>query len=163
MTERSTPPDPRPLLRQALEQSLEIVRRVTPAELDRPTPCSEFDVRTLIAHMAFAVDRVAAAGRGEPIPVEATSTASGIPDADLARAFAGRVEAAVASWDRPGGLEGEVALPFGTFPSGVVVSIYTLEQVTHAWDLAVVTDRTEVLDPRLAEAVLPFAQQMLPA
>jgi uncharacterized protein (TIGR03086 family) len=37
-----------------------------------------------------------------------------------------------------------------------------MELATHGWDLAVATGQAAELDPELAEALLPFAAQMLP-
>ena len=62
--------DPRPLLRSSFEQSIHLVGAVAPDQYGDPTPCTDFDVRTLIGHMAFAASRIAAAGEVVPLSVE---------------------------------------------------------------------------------------------
>lgn len=155
--------DPREHLRAALDQSTRLVAAVAPDQLGLPTPCAEFDVRALVRHMTFAADRVGSAGRREAIPAEGEPLASPADDGQFADTFRRSAERTLAAWDGPGALDGEIALPFGTFPAAVVVSIYALEQVTHAWDLATATGQVARLDPSLAEVVLPVAHQMVPA
>ncbi|MHB1582578.1 MAG: TIGR03086 family metal-binding protein [Acidimicrobiales bacterium] len=158
MTER----DPLTLMRRAFDQSATLIESVTPDQMASPTPCTEFDVRTLTGHMLFAANRVATGGRREPIVADGEPVVSGLGDPEWAPAFRRAAADAVLAWAGPGALAGEIVLPFGTFPASVVASIYNLEQVTHAWDLAAATGRLRLLDPELAEAVFPVAVQMLP-
>ena len=58
--------DPRALFASALATGAEVISGVTPEQLDRSTPCTEFDVRTLGNHLLAAPFAVAALGRGEP-------------------------------------------------------------------------------------------------
>lgn len=154
--------DPLVLMRRVFDQSTAVIESVTPDQMGSPTPCSQFDVRSLTGHMLFAAERVATAGRREPIAVGTEPVVAGLGDREWAPAFGRAAEDAIEVWAAPGALAGEIVLPFGTFPAVVVASIYALEQVTHAWDLAAATGRLGLLDPELAEAVLPVATQMLP-
>jgi uncharacterized protein (TIGR03086 family) len=154
--------DPRDLLRRALSQASNVIDGVRPDQLDRPTPCSQFDVRTLVGHMIFAAGRIVQAGRRDEITT-GTPVVSGLADDELAPAFAKLAGEAVAAWDAPDALDGDIALPFGTFPATAVVAIYVIEHVTHAWDLAVATGNAVELDDALATAALSFATEMVPA
>jgi uncharacterized protein (TIGR03086 family) len=158
----SSAPDPRQLLRQSLEQAGALIRAVPVAQFDLATPCDEFDVRALIGHMAFAAKRIAAAGRRDKLPDDGPSV-TGVADEDWPATFDAIASDVTAAWARDGALDGEVALPFGTFPAPVVVLIYAQEQVTHGWDLAAATGQIEALDPALAEALLPVVRVMVPA
>lgn len=153
--------DPLTLMRRAFDQSTAVIESVTPDQMALPTPCTEFDVRSLTGHMLFAAERVATGGRREPI-ADGEPVVTALGDAEWAPAFRRAADDALEAWAGPEALAGEIVLPFGTFPAAVVASIYNLEQVTHAWDLAVATGRPGLLDPELAEAVFPVAVQMLP-
>jgi uncharacterized protein (TIGR03086 family) len=154
--------DPRPVLRRSFEQSIDLVGAVAPGQLGDPTPCADFDVRTLIGHMAFAASRIAAAGRRDAIP-DNEPAITGVNDHDWPAVFEKIALDAVEAWSNDKALKGEIELPFGIFPAPVVAMIYVQEQVTHGWDLAVATGQVSKLDPTLAEAVLPVVAQLVPA
>ena len=42
----------RTLMGRAVETSIEVVRGIEPGMLDHPTPCPDYDVRVLLAHLA---------------------------------------------------------------------------------------------------------------
>lgn len=151
------PLDPRPLLRRALDQSTAVVTGVRPDQLELPTPCRAFDVRTLMGHLLFAARRIGEVGRGEELSADGPAVV-GVDDAGWVPAMEDASGLAVAAWDRPDALHGDVVLPFGTFAAPVVVWMYTLEQLVHGWDLAVATASTVELAPELAEAALPVAE-----
>lgn len=151
--------DPRELLRRSLAQSAEVIAGVRPEQMTLPTPCALFDVRTLIGHMLFAARRVCAAGAGLPIPDDGPAV-RGLADNEWAGAFTEVAEAA-SVWDRPGARDGDIALPFGTFPAPVVATIYAMEQAAHAWDLSRATGAAVALDEGLAEAVLSAAEGLV--
>ena len=49
--------DPLALLESALQQVVMVTGAVTPEQLDLPTPCDEWDVRELLAHMHGGLNR----------------------------------------------------------------------------------------------------------
>lgn len=153
-----TIPDLRPLLAQALDQAGRLVRETDPALATRPTPCTDYDVATLIAHLQAVVRRIGAVVRGEPffsVPREWVSE-DWVADWDAGRA---QTDAALASAD----LARVVALPWGDAPVGAALGMYVGEIATHAWDLAAATGRTDELDRSLATAALPGAMAKIPA
>lgn len=156
-------PDPAALvdlLRRTFDQSRAVIEAVSAAQVTRPTPCAAFDVETLVGHMLFAADRVGSAGRRQAIE-EAAPGAPRVPLGDWAAAMARAADAAVSAWRAPGAFDGDIVLPFGTFPASFVAMMYVVEQATHAWDLAVAIGATERLDPALAETVLPLAHAII--
>jgi uncharacterized protein (TIGR03086 family) len=153
--------DPRLGLRRAFEQAALVVRGVSPDHLARPTPCSEFDVSDLLAHLVGVGNRIAGIGHDEEQPDE-LQTVSGLAAEAWSAAFDNVMSEALEAWSDDTLLERDLVLPFGTFPGPLVVQIYVLELVTHSWDLAVATEQTSVLNPALAEAALPVAAAMLP-
>ena len=148
------------LLDRAFAQSERLIAGVRPEQGTLPTPCDLFDVRTLVGHMVFAAERVAGAGRRQALAAEGPAVAEAA-DAEAAAAFASAAAEALDAWRRPGALDGEIVLPFGTFPATVVARIYVLEQVTHAWDLASAIGAQAQLDQELAAAALPMAAEVI--
>jgi len=156
-----TEQDPRAYLYRSFDQALAVVDGVTPTDLRRPTPCADFDVEALLGHLLFAARRVARVARRLDLNdddavitgISATGWSAAVNDARLD---------VLAGWKDDSLLTAQLELPFGTFPGAVVAGIYTLELVTHAWDLAVATGQLERLDPELAEVSLAAARQVLP-
>lgn len=150
------------LMRRSFAQSEAVIRAVEPDQMEGRTPCALFDVRTLVGHMLFAATRVAAVGRREPAPEDGPAV-TGLDDGDWAPTLAKVAAEAVEAWRSPGAMEGEIVLPFGTFPATFVAKMYIVEQTAHAWDLAVATGNRSLLDTDLAETVLPIAREIIPA
>lgn len=164
MPSTAAPPTQRlfELLDQAFAQSEQIIRKVHPDQASLATPCALFDVDALIGHMVFAADRVAGAGRRDTMADNGPAVnGTGIPESEWVVSFTNAATEARDAWRRPGAFEGEIVLPFGTFPATTVAEIYALEQVTHAWDLATAVAATDRLDQELAEAVLPLAADVI--
>ena len=160
-----TAPDPRPLLTRALDQAAALIDATRPEDLDRPTPCEGWDVRTLLGHLVGVPRRVAHVGAGGAF--DDVDSMPGVPDGEHAAAFA----AARAEVDRVWGLDGSddtvldriLTVPWGTMPGRAVGFGYVQEFTVHAWDLATALGRAGELDPALAEAVEGPAHQFLPA
>lgn len=150
--------DHRPVLARALDQTGTLITMTEPGRAADPTPCSDYDVATLIGHQQAVVRRIGAVVRGEPftsVPmvVESTDWAT---DWEVGRTA---TDAALADAD----LSQVVALPWGEAPIAAALGTYVGELATHAWDLAAATGRIAELDPAIAEAALPVAQATIPA
>jgi uncharacterized protein (TIGR03086 family) len=151
--------DPRPQLFDSIAQANRVVAAVKTDDTSRPTPCSEFEVADLLAHMVGAARRIGSIGRRERQDELDTAVADG----DFVAALAQAAKAATAAWADDALLSEEVVMPWGTFTGEFVARMYTLEMTVHAWDLAAALGSTGVLDPKLAEYTLSFAPEMLPA
>jgi len=121
----------------AVRASTDLVGRVRPADMARPTPCADWTLHGLIAHMAaqhygFAA---AAAGDGDPARWRPRRLGSD-PGADY-RAAARAVLAAFAA---PGVMDRRFPLPeFAAgpdFPARQAVSFHFVDYVVHSWDVA---------------------------
>jgi uncharacterized protein (TIGR03086 family) len=158
--------DPRALYDGALSWTLGLMRGVRPDQLTAATPCSELDVRALLAHVVATVHRATAVGRGEDaasVPWSAPHPA----DDDWARAYADAITEMWAVWrDAPDAterLDTPVVAPFGTVPGRAALMACTSETLVHGWDLAVATGQDAEADPAIAGAVLAVMQRFLPA
>jgi len=84
-------PDPRPLYAGALTWVHGLLQGVRPEHLDAPTPCPDFDVRTLAAHLVGTVDRARVLGEGGD-PRTSPSIVSGVADDGFATAYGEAIE-----------------------------------------------------------------------
>lgn len=155
-------PDPRPLFAQTLDQCGRLVDAVTPADLDRATPCADFDVRTLLGHLVAVERRVVhIAGGGHPF--EVPSLVDDVPDDGWVEAWRDARTNLDAALDEPGVLERTFHHPAGDFPGRQAVFAYVSEVAVHGWDLAMALGRRDDLDDSLAAASLDPVRRFLPA
>lgn len=156
----TTQTDPRPLFRSALDRVADLIGGVRPDLLTAPTPCPEFDVRSLIGHIVGTVDRGRVIGEGgDPLTVPDVVTAADDNWVDTLRAAAGRYWTV---WDDDALLDTTVSAPWGTFPGRAAVLIALNEALVHGWDLAVATGQPAEADAELAHAALGIMQVALP-
>lgn len=155
-------PDPRPHFTRALDQAGRLVHAVTPDDLDRPTPCSDFTVRQLLGHLVAVERRVGHIARGGQ-PADVSSLVTDVADEDWAQAWdTARVDldeqlAPDAVLDRT------FAHPAGSFPARQAIFAYVSEVAVHAWDLARAIGSPAPLDDELAVASLGAVATFLPA
>lgn len=154
-------PDARPAFLASVDQLTALVERTTPTDLDRPTPCDDWTVRDLLAHLVGVENRIVhIAGGGTPDQMPAH--VDGIADDGWATAWNDRLDGlreVVATTDA----NCMVVHPAGTMPWAVALGIYASELVTHAWDLARALGVDDTLNQQLAAGVLPPMKAALPA
>jgi uncharacterized protein (TIGR03086 family) len=144
----STPIDAVVVLGRALDQLGDVLTRVHPDQLDRPTPCADWDVRQLIGHVLATPGRFLEMSRGgqpdwssDPEP----------PKTGWAQRFRSDADDLVHFWHQ----RGEEADPGQ-------LDWQTADMAVHTWDLARATgQRTDRLDPEVAERGLAFMKQGL--
>lgn len=130
-----------------------VLSGVTDDQLDAPTPCSEWRVRDLVAHVIAGNQRSATGALPE-------SLSSGGNAAELAALFSSSAADAQSSFAAPGGLDRTFELPFGTVPAKRLVGMRATDVFTHAWDLARATGQpTSGLDEELAAELLTGSRQ----
>ncbi|RZS43755.1 uncharacterized protein (TIGR03086 family) [Herbihabitans rhizosphaerae] len=154
--------DPRPALSTAIDHVERIVFATQAAAFDVPTPCTEYDARTLIAHLDAVLRRIAIVFTGGDVSTAPTVT-SGVPDDGWAERWKdSRAELeTVLAGDAV--LDGTVTVPWGIVPATSALGSYCTELATHAWDLARAIGRPDLLDDSVAAHCLPVAMQYLPA
>ncbi|MGC5030731.1 TIGR03086 family metal-binding protein [Micromonospora sp. DT229] len=141
--------------RRSVAEFIERVPLVAPGQWSAPTPCADWDVRTLVNHVV-----------GEErwsVPLLAGRTIAEVGDrydgdqlgADpvvAARDAAAQAEMAAT---RPGAREATVHLSAGDTPAEEYLRQLIAEHLVHGWDLAVAIGADPVLD---ADAVAECAQ-----
>jgi uncharacterized protein (TIGR03086 family) len=144
----------------ALDQTQAMIDTIGGTELDLPTPCAEYDVRTLLGHLLTVVQRIDLALTGND-PLSIPTVTTGVSDfAGSFKEHRTRVDETLADDSILGRI---CKLPWATLPGAGAIAAYTGELTTHSWDLAKATNRTDLLDDKLAEYCLPLVQQFIPA
>jgi uncharacterized protein (TIGR03086 family) len=158
--------------RRTMLASADVVSRVAVADLDRPTPCAGWDLRTLLAHMigqnyGFAA---AAEGRGGDLAVFADRPVGADPAAD----YSASVDRVVEAFATPDLMVTDVAVAVVrggmTLPGTTVIGVHLVDYVVHSWDVARSLGRDVAFDAevlelawRVAEAVPDDARSDDPA
>jgi uncharacterized protein (TIGR03086 family) len=126
------------LLERALAYTSESLSLVTAASLDRPTPCTEWDVGELLTHMndsLLALHEAIAIGQVNLAPVDEVAL-GGRPDAQgLVAALRGRGCRMMGAWAVAQG-NGPVAVGDAPLSSGIITAAGALEVAVHGWDVA---------------------------
>ena len=141
-------------LAQTFDHAAKVISGVKSTQLDAPTPCPEWDVRTLLSHTIGVVDGMGRAVSGEERP--AGKPAASL-EADLGAQFRRVADATLAAWTARG-LEGELNVGAGPMPAAAGISINLLDTATHSWDIAQATGQDSNLPDALAATVLAVCQ-----
>jgi uncharacterized protein (TIGR03086 family) len=153
--------DPRPFYTRATEQAAAVIKTVRPEQLDRPTPCTEFDVRGLLSHVVGGTRRIAVVGEGgDGLALE--PVAEGVADDGWTAAYDEVRVRVLKAWEADERMTTAVRVPWGEVPGHAALSGYVMEIVTHTWDLAESLGHPLELDPELAEFALATARRVLP-
>ncbi len=119
---------------------------VEPHHLTLKTPCSEWDVRSLINHVLIgtrmSVQMLSGMDRDH---VTAALVDDLFSDADdVVAVFTDLAEQMVTGFSQPAALQGVIAHPAGDFPRPVFIGYRIADAAVHAWDLAtaIASDRT---------------------
>jgi uncharacterized protein (TIGR03086 family) len=151
--------DPRQILDRAVTTGGVVMAGVRPQQLTDPTPCTEMNVRTLLAHLVGVLDRIAALGSGtDPFAVAETP----VPDDRWVDTWNESARRAADAWADDAVLERPMALPWIDGNGAEVLTSYFSELTVHTWDLATATGQQPHWDDTVVTAALD-AHQILPA
>ncbi|BCJ33448.1 TIGR03086 family protein [Actinocatenispora thailandica] len=144
----------------ALDWVARLMAQTAAEQLGRPTPCTEFTVRALLGHLVGTARR----GLGT---ADGTSTrgvphvVTDVPDAELAAEYARLAARLGPAWSRRTGQQ-PVTAPWGRCSALDAVRGFTVETLTHGWDLAVATGQpADALEP-VAQRCLALAPDVVP-
>lgn len=153
--------DSRELFRRAAAVTASTIAGVRPDQFGLPTPCTELDVRALLAHLIGVADRVVAIGRGEnAMTVSGMRPVSGD---DWGAAFASAVTDFDAAWSDGSAMTRTVVLPWATGPGAEILLGYVNELVVHTWDLARATGQDPTWDDEVVDGAWDAIAGSLPA
>ncbi|MFF9480746.1 TIGR03086 family metal-binding protein [Streptomyces sp. NPDC014733] len=120
-----------------------LAARTRDAQLDAPTPCTEYAVRNLLGHLMGLTAAFRDTAAKELGPSTGTSPGSALPDIapGWRDELAARLDALATAWHRPAAWEGETQAGGITLPAALAGRIALNELVLHGWDLARATGR----------------------
>ncbi|MFC0438342.1 TIGR03086 family metal-binding protein [Kutzneria buriramensis] len=140
--------------RVVVDASVAIVSQVQADDLGRPTPCAEWTLADLLAHMTAQHRGFAAAGRGHGGDHAAWEVRPAGPDdyavaaKDVLAAFA---ESEVPEFELP------EFQPVPHFPAAQAIGFHLIDYVVHGWDVARSLGLDYELAPEVAEPALRIA------
>ncbi|NGN69292.1 TIGR03086 family protein [Streptomyces sp. A7024] len=143
-------------LRAQAEVVAKVAAGVADEQLDGPTPCPEYSVRELLAHLVHLSVAFRDAGRKDLGPTTNTDPNAAIPElpADWREALPVRLAELAAAWRQPGAWEGMTQAGGFTFPAAEAGLVACNEIVIHGWDLARATGQDYAPDPGALDASL---------
>lgn len=139
--------EPTTQLRTILPAVCDLVDQLEPTDLERETPCREFDLADVIDHMMTLGGSFAYLFLGERPPVNsAGAPGDRVPSAEFRRVMDDLFEAV----QSPGALERTIDAPVGSMPGEAFARLVAFDGLVHGWDIA----RSAGLEYRLPDDVV---------
>ncbi len=145
---------------RAVRASVQVVSLASAADLARPTPCADWTLADLLAHMTAQHNGFAAAAAGDGADLVHWQT--GAPVADPVREYAAAADRVIAAFAAAGVPGGEFVLPEISpklrFPAVEAIGFHFVDYVVHGWDVARTLGLGYDLEPDVLAAAVPIAQ-----
>jgi uncharacterized protein (TIGR03086 family) len=125
-----------------------------------PTPCSEWDVRTLCNHLIYESLWTAPLINGQTIEEVGDQFEGDVLGDDPKAAWDRSARTAVEAVGQPGAMERKVHLSSGDAPAREYVLQLFADYLVHSWDLARAIGGDEKLDPELVDACAQWFESM---
>jgi uncharacterized protein (TIGR03086 family) len=150
-------------MHRVIAETTRVVENIEPAQLENPSPCTEWTVRDVLNHITAGATMFGLCVRDGDIPDEKLGelmTGDNL-GADYKGSWVRAANDAEVSFAIPGAMNRIVKLPFGEMPAGMALNIAIFDVTTHAWDLAKATGQSTELDPEVAGVAYQVALTML--
>ena len=142
------------LMAAAAAETARAVNGVRRDRLNIATPCTDWDLRTLLNHTilwtSYSAERRA---HGESVAEELMNR-DFTADPGFAEDYQAQVERAVRAWSDPNAWEGDRSVMGSATPAADIGAMLIMEMVLHGWDIARATGQEYRADDALAEALL---------
>jgi len=145
---------------RVLKTAVATVHKVRSAHLDLPTPCADWNLGQLLAHMIAQNDGFAAAALGE---VSDTSmwTPRPVPKDGAGEAFETSARSVVRAVAEDGALDRPWRLPEfreEPFPGRQALGFHLIDYVVHSWDVATAIGERVEFEPGVLAVAVPIAE-----
>ena len=142
------------LMAAAAAEAARVVAGATRTALDQPTPCTDWDLRTLLNHMilwtSYSAERRA---YGESVAEELMSK-DFTAEPGYAQAYQAQIAKAVDAWSKPEAWAGDRNVMGSATPAADIAAMLIAEMVLHGWDIAKATGQDYHCDDAVARNVL---------
>jgi uncharacterized protein (TIGR03086 family) len=138
----------------AADAAAQTVANVSPGQFGLPTPCTEWDVRTLLNHLILWTSySMEARAHGESVGQDLTDRDFAAEDG-FAAGYRAQLDRALAAWSDPAAWQRELDVMGTATPAADIAALLIAELVLHGWDLAAATGQPFVIAAGTAEAAL---------
>jgi len=138
---------------KAAKSIAELVRQIGPGQWDLPTPCTDWTVRDLVAHIVSEARWTPPLLAGLTIEEVGDALDGDLLGADPIAACTEAIDIALESARGPAIGERCVQLSFGVTPAQEYLRQLTADYLIHGWDLATALGVDHRLDPELVSAI----------
>lgn len=150
-----------PFHRTAVLASIDVVDRVRLEDLNRPTPCSGWNLFDVLAHMTVQHRGFASAaeGFGDDLEIWRPENVLASVTADPAGTYAAAAHDVLDAFAADGAADAEFVLPdFGgaNVPGVTAMGFHFVDYVVHGWDVAAALGVPYALPADVVAAVLPL-------
>ena len=154
--------DIRELDRRAMGVTAGLVAGIRPAQLDNPTPCGQWLLRDLLAHIVGQYHGFALAGSGQRAGLDAFRPRP--VSEDMAGAYAAAAALVTGAFAGDGVLDRKFYLPEigdgGPYSARMAIGFHFVDEVVHAWDLAKSIGASAEFDDEVLDAALSISARV---
>jgi uncharacterized protein (TIGR03086 family) len=138
----------------AADAAARTVGNVHESELGRPTPCDDWDVRTLLNHLiVWTSYSLEARAHGESVGQDLIDR-DFAADAGFAAGYRAQLDRALTAWSAQATWDGSLNVMGSPTPAADVAALNIAEMVLHGWDLAAATGQVYTVSEPAAAAAL---------
>ena len=137
---------------RALQATQQIVAGISDDQWTAPTPCEDWNVRELLAHVVAGNRWVKPLVEGQTIEQVGDRLDGDLLHHSPFMAYEASATEADCVFAEPGAMEAMVAVSYGPVPASVYCGHRIIDVLIHGWDLAKATGGDTTLDPELVEA-----------
>jgi uncharacterized protein (TIGR03086 family) len=142
------------LLASAISYALAAVVQVAPGEMTLPTPCTDWDLEALLAHLAASMADLESALRTGHLDPEPDDAATPDPDDDPVELLRDRAANLLFACYAHHGPDRFVLVGGLPLPAGIVTCTGAVEIAVHGWDVRAATGRGGPIPPAVATRML---------
>jgi uncharacterized protein (TIGR03086 family) len=165
MTDTTSDLTPVAAVRAAADLAASAVAAVSAEGWNAPTPCADYDLRTLVDHLAWGAVLSQRAATRTPLEHD-WSSGEAAPflrerrPEEWAAALAPELDAAADAWADPAAWDGDTVMGTAPMPSAVVGPMMLAEFVLHGWDVARAAGAPYEVPDALGRAVLDAVEPL---